>query len=155
MQIVRAFLIDAFVDTEVLAVFDGNQGMTAVRTAEDIVFVIAIPVRGEAGSADGTEQLALASVVLIEIFHGSAAVRADRTLRDAAFSASFDGMDRLSVVLLIAFHEGFPVPVIVEVLEPRKDIRLELLIFRRPGIIKASLADCRIKGKHLDQEQIG
>ena len=132
VQIVGTLEIVAFVNSKMLSVFDGNQCTAAVRTSKDILLVKPVPIRGKTSTADGAAELTFGAVVLVEILHGSTAVRTAGISGNVAVAATFYRLDGFAVVFLEAFDERFPVPVIIEILETWKDIRLELLVFRRP-----------------------
>lgn len=127
--IVRAVVVDAFMDAEVLAVFDRLEGMSAVRALESERGDHFFP--GHKGlPADLALKLAAAAGVVVNILMGCAAKRAYGIRWDCTLPA-FVRLDRFygfAIAETIVFVPELPV-LLDKRLDNRELIRKELLIF--------------------------
>ena len=128
MEIVRAFDVNALVDDKVLTVLLVDQCITAVGTAQGIVFGKAVLVRGEVGATDLAPDLSLGSVVAVEVWHWSVTAGTGAVLRDSAFLMPGNRLDLLVVPVFKVGDEELPVPITLMELNFRELIRFELLV---------------------------
>ena len=142
VAVIRAVLIDAFVNDEELPAFDRHQGITTEGTAENHVSFDGIGIREETVTADLAEELTFIAVVLVEVDHRGTAARTADVLRDIAGRTTNDGCKFLAIFPTIVPKEIFPLPVLRSGTDITDDWRLihpEFLVFRRMGIIEGPL----------------
>ena len=140
VEIIGTLWVDTFMEDEVSAFFFGNERIATVWAAQLYGRKAAL-IRREFCRADLTEKLPLGTVVLIEEGLWGIAARAGAALRDVTLQTASDRLDFLAVALFVIRDEVFIVPALAEVGDQREFINLELLVFRRKGIIKRPLLE--------------
>ena len=128
MEIVRAVDVNALVDDKVLTVLLVDQCITAMGTAQGIVFGKAVLVRGEVGITDLALDLSLSPIVAVKIGHWSVTVGTGAVLRDIAFLMPGNRLDLLVVPVFKVGDEELPVPFALVELNFREFICFELLV---------------------------
>ena len=139
MQVIRAFRVDTFMDDEVLAVLDLDEGMATMRAPEVKGRETVRIGRKEAGVADLAQDLSFGTVVPVEVDGRGIAARAGAVLLDVAFFTAFHWLQIVVIALFIIDQEILPIPVLGKGLDPWKFIDFELLVLRGMGIIKGPL----------------
>lgn len=133
--IVGAFRIYAFPDGKELTVFDRDERVAAEGTADLELFTESGLAGGKPFSADFALVLTMAAVVPVEVIGRSSAARAPKVLGDVTVLPSFDrGKDTSVMGALILFPEMLPV-FMTGRNDLREDVRFELFVLRRVGII--------------------
>ena len=137
--VVGAFRIDAFVDAEAGTALDRNEDVTTIRTLVLDRFGVDASI-DEGGAADLALELAFTTVIVIEVFMGSATDGADFIFGDSMTAAATHRFKFLAVTMLVVSQEELPV-LFEERDDGRKFVDLELLVLGRLGIIMDPLRD--------------
>ena len=153
-QIVGALQIDAFMDDEVLPVFDLDQRMLAVGAAE-VQGREAVAFLGrEPGVADFAQELPFLSVVPVEIHKWSLAAGAGAFCRYIAVPTPLYRKDPLTIAFVPVGNQFFIGPVLCVRLYHRKPVYLELLVLGRMGIVEGPLPERDISAENGDKPAI-
>ena len=139
VAVVGAFRINAFVDAEAGTAFDRNKDVTAVRALVFDRFGVDTAI-DECGATHLALVLAFTAVVVVKVLMGSTADRAALVLRDRSPVTTADRSELPAVSVFIVGNEEFPV-LLEEGDDSREFIDLELLVFKRFGIIMNPLRD--------------
>ena len=128
VEIIRTFGIDALVDDKVLPVFFGNEGISAVGTAQLHGREAAFS-RRKPGSADLAEELASGAVILVKEWLWGITTWTGAVVRDVTFRTATDRAYFFTITLFVVWDEILESPVLTEVGNERELINLELLVF--------------------------
>lgn len=153
-QVVGALRVHTFVNDEMFAFLLLKQRETAVRTTEVQGREAIVVIWREPGIADFTEQLAFRTVVLIEIDRRRFTARTRTILGNIAVFPAGDRFDEFTITLLPVRDQIFIGPILSIRLDKGEFIDLELLVFRRMGIIKGPLFERDKSADKADQPAI-
>jgi hypothetical protein len=144
VEIEGTFGVHTFVDDEVFTVFLRNQDMSAVRTAQSQRLIMAADTGRKAVITDLAHQLALGTVVLIEVDHGSTTTRTAGLFWNITGRASADRFHFTAVTLPVIALEVVPVPVLFRSTDDRKLVDREFLVLWGVGILMGPLFEWNV-----------
>ena len=147
VEIVRTFGTDAFVYTEELAVFFGNQGIAAMRTDKADRSCNHFS-RCESLTTDLALVLTIATIIVIDEKMGSTTQRADGILGNGFAVATLNRLNRFAILPLIVFQKELPV-LFDKRFDDREPVDLEFLISGRMGIIESQLPQRNISANKI------
>lgn len=153
VKIIRAFRIHAFMNNEVPAVFFGDKGIAAMRTAQLYGRETTVLWR-KSGSTDFTKDLPFRTIVFVKEWFRSITSWAGTGIRDVAFRAAADRADLLTIAFFVVRDEIFVSPFLTEICDQRETIDFELLVLWRMGIIESPLLKRDISADKVNQPAV-
>ena len=152
VEIVRTFGTDAFVYTEELAVFFGNQGIAAMRTDKADRSCNHFS-RCESLTTDLALVLTIATIIVIDEKMGSTTQRADGILGNGFAVATLNRLNWFAVFPVIVFQKELPV-LFDKRFYNRELVNLKLLVLWRVRIIESPLFQRYISANKVNKPAV-
>lgn len=144
MPVERAVFIDAFMDAEELAVFLGNERVSAVG-AEEANGGSDLFTSHESSPADLALKLSTAAIIVVDIVVWCPADRAESIFWNRGTIAALNRFDRFLVLPEIVIEEELPV-LFGKLFDDRKPINLVLLVLGTVDLVVGPLFQWNISG---------